>query len=255
MSNEEKLFELHRIQQLPRTSKRRYCLDILRELDNSATLAFYQNRADIKLVRIGERSLCISKKNGEKLCNEMSRLIGAQACQTFALRVTTVWRSREVRRRTGELRAQPLRHKTTGVRYHLCPNYVIDSKLVLEPQETLKLPTAHDEKLLEQAETLLDRVEKKTTCQPDGGMRVGTLIKQRTLEERAYEQYRLNSGQGKPDVIAEETAILVATRLSCEGHELPFLRPNEVLGKYHWIRERIQETLRKAHKATARQCL
>jgi len=251
MSPEEKLFELQRVGQLPRTSELRYCLNVLRELDNSA-LAFYRNRSTHKLIRIGERSLWISRRKAEELDDELNRLIWAQAGKSFAVRITTGWRQREIQRRVTELREQTLRYRRTGERYYLYPSYLIDSKIVFDPQQILPLPTTHYEKLLEQAETLLDRVEKKTTCRPDGKIRVCTLTELRTLEERAYVQYRLNSGQGKPDVITEESAILVATRLSREGHELPFLRLNEVLAKYGGIREQLQETLRRTHKEISR---
>jgi len=255
MSNEEKLFELHRIQRLPRTSGRRFRLDVLRELDNSATLAFYRKRADIKRIQLGERSLWISKRNGEKLYSEMSRLIEAQAPRTFTVTVTTEWQRREVQRRAIELRNQSLNYKSTGVRYHLYPNYIIDSNLVLEHQEPLKLPTTHYEELIKQAAAFLSRVEGKTTCRPDVQIRVQDLRRRRTLEERAFEEYRRNTGGSDPNSGTEETAILVAMRLARDGHEIPFLRSDEALGRYSRIREQIQETLCKAHKAIARQGL
>jgi len=103
MSDEEKLFELHRLRKLPRTSETRHCFNVLRELDNSVTLAFHRNRPDIKLVRIGGKNLCIRRRNGEKLCEEMRRLPGTQGARTFAIKVTTVWQQREAQRRAIEL--------------------------------------------------------------------------------------------------------------------------------------------------------
>jgi len=57
MSDDEKLFELHRIRLLPKSSAPRHCLDVLRELDNSATLTFYRHQAHLKSVLIGGKSL------------------------------------------------------------------------------------------------------------------------------------------------------------------------------------------------------
>jgi len=247
MSPEEKLFELHRIHNLPRISQRRHCLNVLRELDNSATLSFHRNRAGIKLVSMGDKSLCISRRKGKELSAKLDQLIQAQSAQTFSVRITTSWQQREIQRRVTELRNQSLQYQSTGRRYYLYPNYIIDSKLVLEPQQPLKLPTAPYEELIEQAAAFLSRVEGKITCRPDVQIRVQDLRKRRTLEERAFEQYLRNTGGGSPTSGAEETAILVAMRLTREGHEIPFLQPHAVLARSCQIRESLQETIRKAH--------
>jgi len=147
-----------------------------------------------------------------------------------------------------ELRNQSLQYKSTRLRYYLYPSYIIDSKLVLEPQQPLKLPTAPYEELIEQAAAFLSRVEGKTTCRPDVQIRVQDLCKRRTLEERAFEQYRRNTGGVSPTSGAEETAILVAMRLTREGHEIPLLQPHAVLARSCQIRESLQETIRKAHR-------
>jgi len=247
MSPEEKLFELHRIRNLPRTWQRRYCLNVLRELDNSATLSFHRNRAGIKLVSMGGKSLCISRRKGKKLSVELDQLIRVQSAQTFSVRVTTGWQQREVQRRAMELRNQSLQYKSTGLRYHLYPSYIIDSNLALEPQQPLKLPTTPYEELMEQAAAFRSRVEGKTTCRPDVQIRVQDIRKRRNLEEKAFEQYRRNTGEDGPNSGTEETAILVARRLTREGHEIPFLQPHEILARSCQIRENLQETIRKAH--------
>jgi len=105
---------------------------------------------------------------------------------------------------------------------------------------------------MERAETFLNRVEEKTSCQPDGRIGVEDLRKPRTLEERAFERYRWDTVREEPNSFAEETAILVATRLSHECHEMPFLRPNEVLERYYRIREQLRETPTEAHSRRLR---
>lgn len=126
------------------------------------------------------------------------------------------------------------------------PNYILDSKIVLEAQQTLLLPVVQCAKSLERAESFLNKVERKTTCQPDSWIEVGDLSRMVSLEVRAFERYCL-SGGGRPDEVAEEAAVMTPTRLSREGCQLPFLRPNEILEKCCQIREYSQEIVRKAH--------
>jgi len=162
MSDEERLFEKYRLENLPPAPNRKQSLQILKELDDSATLTLYRLRNVVRQVYFRDQRLSISRRRGRELSNELQYLVNKTP-----LKLITPW--------------EKLEH--------------------------------------------------------------GNI---RTLEERTFEQARLNERNSNSEEARNDVAVLVATRLAREGRLSISLRLDTILARYPQVRDRILDLIRDA---------
>jgi len=162
MSDEERLFEKYRLENLPVAPNKRQSLQILKELDDSATLTLYRLRNVVKQVYFRDQRLSISRRRGRELSNELQYLVNKTP-----LKLIASW--------------EKLEHSSI-----------------------------------------------------------------RTLEERTFEQARLNEPNCNSEEARNDVAVLVATRLAREGRLSISLRLDTILARYPQVRDRILDLIRDA---------
>ena len=85
MSREEKLFELHRIYDLPPALFETQCLRILKKLDDSDTLTFYRCRNSVRRVWLNNKCLCVNKQRGRELTLELQYLVRTRKLEHLSI--------------------------------------------------------------------------------------------------------------------------------------------------------------------------
>jgi len=129
MSDEEKLFELIRVHDLPPSSRDRHAYNVLKELDDSATLTFYRHRSHITQLFLGKQELYLNRRRGKELTERFQLAIHCNIPKTFSVSSNTSWEQQEIQRIALELRERQFENKSKGLHTDWIPTYKIDTRL------------------------------------------------------------------------------------------------------------------------------
>jgi len=246
MNDEEKIFELIRIYNLPPASRDRHAYNVLKELDDSATLTFYRHRSHITKLFIGKQVLYINERRGRDLTERFQLAIHCHLPNTFSVSSKTSWEQQEIQRIALELRERQFENESKRLHTDWTPTYKIDSGIVIEPNTILRLPIHLYEKLVLQGIKFLLKAETKTQNTAGICMRIRELKDLRSLEERALEVVRLTTPGSDLDKIHNDTITLTVTRLGQQTHAVPFPRLTVDKGRYFQIQKEIRDIIRNA---------
>jgi len=248
MSDEEKLSELLRVYNLPPSSRDRHAYNVLKELDDSATLTFYRHRSSINQLFLGTLRLCISKWRGEELTERLQLAINCHAPHTFSVSLNLSLKQQEIQRIALEIRERQADNEPEGLPTDWFPSYKIDSGIEIKPNHPLRLSVKYFKKLIQQGLRFLEKAETKTKNTSGISMKIREIENILNLEERALEQVRLKAPNSNPEQIRNDTATLVAIRLRREVHPVPFPIPRLEINQesYFQVLERLRDIIRDA---------